>query len=246
MVDRIDRPGMAAGDRLSTVAVGLVGIAAAVLNIVFVCELAIAAGYPDVLSPLYWLVLDGTGLAAARVLLTNTDHTVRRWAGFTAVFALLISMGACGLHAFIADGQLPRWASFAISAAPALMLGLSCKILMLVLIARPQTPVVAQTVDDGADASETAVATPRSQSADSGGSQSDDQKPGRPARGTKSALFRAALDALEPTDTRPTNELVAALNAGIGLHPGTARRMVGEYRAERDRHVGPRLSAVNG
>jgi hypothetical protein len=45
--------------------------------------------------------------------------------------------------------------------------------------------------------------------------------------------FEAALATVPTGDRRSTNDLVEALNQGVGLHPGTARRLVGEWRASR-------------
>lgn len=249
MGDGIGLPEKPNGDWVSTAAVCSVGIAAAVLNFVFVFELAVSAGYASAIAWLYWIVLDGTGLASMRVVLRGASSpAVRRLAAFTALLALAVSIGACGLHAFLEDGELPRWAKFVVSALPALMLGLTCKLLLAMRsklgTVATATPEIAIGDAEPLDELE-ATKAPRGPEEGAGGAEATKSAKARrtPAAEGKTERFKTALAALGPADGRTTNQLVEDLNEGIDLHPGTARRLVGAYRATlRER---PRLEVAS-
>src|SRR5690242_12273288 len=117
-------------DRFGRIALAVVGAAAALLNLGIVRQLALAAGYSEAASWLYWLVLDFYAVIAMRTAFRAQTPKVRGWAGVSSVIALVLSSVAAGLHVFIAGG-LPEWISFGVLSLPAVMLGLSLHLIVI-------------------------------------------------------------------------------------------------------------------
>ena len=205
-------------DRFGLIALGAVGAAAALLNLGIVRELAQAAGYGETASWLYWLVLDFFAVIAMRGGFRATTPRVRSWAAFSSVLALVLSGVGAGLHVFIEAATLPAGIAFGVLCLPAVMLGLS---LHLVLLMRLET---SNGGHDGTERAETSYEVTEQITHCTAERRSVTRRLGKQAR------FIEALAQLPPDDTRKAGEVVEALNGDIDLHPATARRLVAAHR----------------
>lgn len=219
-----DPPG--AEDRLTPRATVAVGLCAAALSFSGLYELAVAAHYPAWLAWCYPVCVDAYGLTAARVWLRGVrSPRLRGWARASSIAALAISMGAGGLRAFQAVGELPTWAVFTVSTLPGLMLGLAVHLLVLLRIDAALQPLPEPV--DGPATADAAPALPAAEppavlpAALNGRS------------GSKKAAARAYYDAeIGPADRRGSSELGQLFAARFGVHAATGRQWVVAFRRQ--------------
>lgn len=209
-------------DRFGLAALGAVGAAAALLNLGIVRELAQAAGYGEAASWLYWLVLDFFAVIAMRGGFRATTPKVRSWAAFSSVLALALSGVGAGLHVFIEAAALPREIAFGVLCLPAVMLGLSLHLVLLMRLESRGLDEQGSGHDERMQASIEVTERVTERTAE--------RRSITRRGGGKQARFLAALDELPAGDSRKAGEIVEALNDGIDLHPATARRLVAAHR----------------
>lgn len=210
-------------DRFSSVALGMVGLAGALLNLSIVRELARAAGYGELASWLYWLILDFFAVIAMRGALLARTGAVRRWAGWSSAFALVLSAVAAGLHVFIAANALPAAIAFSVLCLPAVMIGLSVHLVVLMTLERRLKGDLSGSEGQVEQASieVTERLTERI---------SERQATAIGRTGSKTARFVERLRTTAIDDPRKVVEVVADLNDGIDLAAPNARKLVAAYR----------------
>ena len=220
VVDRV----ASAPDRFGVVALSVVGAAGAVLNLGIVRELALAAGYGEHAAWLYWLLLDFFAVIAMRGAFWARTPKVRWWAGVSSVFALVLSGAAAGLHVFIVQAGLPSGVAFAVLCLPAVMIGLSLHLVLLMSLEGGQEPAedVAEGIGGQADIEITERHTERVCERRTAAITS--------APGSKTARFVERLRTTSIDDSRRVVDLVAELNTGIDLAAPNARKLVAAYR----------------
>lgn len=215
-------------DRLGTALLAAVGIAASILNLAVVREMATAAGWSSSISWLAWLILDLYALTAMRTALIAPTRKVRLWAGFSTVFALVISAGAAGSHVAIRDGHLPAALAVAVLCLPAIQLGLSFHLLLLSREGErhhnrtqdtdmPRTEVHAVSMSTELEVTDTVT----------------HQRQISRRSGTKTAQLQATLAQLPLHDQRSNTRLAEDLAAQHGLSRPTASKAVAEWRPVR-------------
>ncbi|MEU0498000.1 DUF2637 domain-containing protein [Mycobacterium sp. NPDC006124] len=115
--------------RFAAVAItAVIGVASFVLSFASLTDLAIRAGYPRNLAPLWPIIVDGTILASTMAVLALGAYGAQQRANrrfFWTVLALsaMVSVGANALHATIEPGTgLAPWLKAAIGVVPPLSL----------------------------------------------------------------------------------------------------------------------------
>lgn len=209
-------------DRFGLAALSIVGAAGALLNLSVVPDLARAAGYGDVAAWLYWLVLDFFAVIAMRGAFRAQTDKVRRWAGGSSVFALLLSAAAAGLHVFIEAERLPPALAFAVLCLPAVMIGLSLHLVLLMSLESrlhgAESAQDSERLQASIEVTERVVERVSERRAVSRGGSS------------KTARFIERLRTTAIDDPRKVVQVVADLNPGIELAAPNARKLVARYR----------------
>lgn len=215
-------------DRVGVVALSVVGAAGALLNLNIVVELARAAGYNQAASWLYWLVLDFFAVIAMRGAFRAETTKVRRWAGCSSVFALLLSAGAAGAHVFIEANELPKELAFAVLCLPALMIGLSLHLVLLMALEGRQR---AETADTSPVVPPATIVMREERPSLEVTETVTHQRQVTSRQGTKTARFLARLEELELSagDPRTDSAIAAEVNQGIGMHATNARQLVAKH-----------------
>jgi hypothetical protein len=215
--------GLADPDRFGLGALAVVGGAGAVLNFGIVRELALAAGYGEAAAWLYWLVLDFFAVIAMRGAFGARTPKVRRWAGGSAVFALVVSAAAAGLHVFIVRDGLPAEIAFGVLCLPAVMIGLSLHLVLLMSLERRPEP--AESSGEAGEVQRIEITERRTERVSERHTAAIAARPG-----TKTARFVERLRETSIDDGRKVVDVVDELNNGIGLAAPNARKLVAAYR----------------
>ncbi len=221
-------------DRFGIAGLCVVGLAAAILSLSIVRDLAVAAGVPKSIAWLFWISLDVYGALAMRSAFKARTETVRSWAGASSVFALVLSAGAAGCHVFI-EGGLPKPLAFAVLCTPALMLGLSLHLVLLMALENRSPAATGVRMSEGSDAGSSFDEPERVQASvevtERVTERVSERKAVARSTGTgKMAAFIQALKAAEPDAGTPAVDVVAELNRSIQLSEPTARKLVAQYR----------------
>lgn len=102
----------------------IIGIASFVLSFASLTDLAIRAGYPHNLAPLWPIIVDGTILASTMAVLAlgaygAQQRANRRFFWWVLALSAMVSVGANALHATIEPGiELAPWLKAAIGVVP--------------------------------------------------------------------------------------------------------------------------------
>jgi hypothetical protein len=106
----------------------IIGVASFILSFASLTDLAIRAGYPHNLAPLWPIIVDGTILSATMAVLALSSYGAqqrdnRRFFWWVLALAAMTSIGSNALHAITAPGhELAPWLKAAIGVVPAVSL----------------------------------------------------------------------------------------------------------------------------
>lgn len=111
--------------RFAAVAItAIIGIASFILSFASLADLAVRAGYPANLAPLWPVIVDGTILMATMAILAlgpygQQQRANRRFFWWVLALSAMVSVGSNAMHAIIpADTELSPWLKAAIGVVP--------------------------------------------------------------------------------------------------------------------------------